>query len=419
MQVVIRAAALALLLSLVDDRSMRLLDDWIAAVDEHTAGEHDAALARIAAWREDDLETMLDYVQALAGLRTNTSDRARRREHLTSRGELGAIVKLSEHLKSRGGFDRFLTRAVLLHTDLAMFGSARVTAAPRPPGARRLPNQPTRRIDVLSQDGQVLQYQLANPHWQYARDLLDALPRTPQRNPVVAQWYRAIGSHFMLQRSFAEAIDHFEAARGTVPDDPDVLYGAACLEELFGAPRIQDYVRVATQQGVIIRSVSSPQSHFKRAAEMLRKALAARPDFSEARLRLGRLLVEQENYDEALTHLQQVTASAKDSTLIYYAEIFSGDAALGLGRPAAARTAYERALDQYPSAQAAHLGLAAALRLLGERQAAVDAVMSTVTLPSKARDEDDEPWWSYYEGTPAEVDRLLASLRAPYRERAK
>lgn len=400
-----------------NSRAMELLGDWIVAVDQHTVGEHDAAITALSEWSLADLDLMQAYVNALTGVPRNTTARERRRSTI-SLGDLQLIRERIRDLRLRGDFDRFRKRAALLHTDAAMFGSFKMTVEqPLPAGVKR--DQRSRRVDVLSKDGEVQSYQLANPHWEYARDLLDALPKTPERDPIVAQWYRAIGAHFMFQRSFAEAIDHFEAARVVVPNDPGVLYGEACLQEVFGAPRMQDYVRVAIQRGVVIRDISSPRSHFRRATEMLRKALAAKPDFIEARLRLGRLLVEQKIYDEALTHLREVAGASRSSSLFYYAHIFMGDAALALDRPADARAAYERALDRYPSAQAAHLGLAAALRLLGERQSAVDAVMSTATLPADARDEGDEPWWDYYYGDAADVDRLLEELRTPYRERRK
>lgn len=415
-----RVGALLLAASLIstpaaNDRAMELLRDWIGAVDEHTPGEHDSALQRISSWADDQVEMMLDYVQALADLPVNTTERRRRRNHVTA-DDRPFIGKLTTQLESRGDFDRFLKRAALLHTDLAMFGSARITAAPPPPVAGRVRNQPTRRVDVLSHDGQVQQYQLANPHWQYARDLLDALPKKPSADPILAQWYRAVGAHFMLHRSFAEAMDHFDAAREMVPNEPDVLYGDACLQEVLGAPRIQDYVRVAMRQGVTFRDVASSQSHVKRAVELLRKTLAIKPNFIEARLRLGRLLVEQKNYSEAITHLQTVMRSTTEPRLLYYAWIFSGDAAMGRDNPGGARIAYQHALELYPDAQAASLGLATALRFSGERQPAVEAIMSTLAVAPDARDEADEPWWNYFDGDEIDVNRLLAQLRAPYLE---
>ena len=242
------------------------------------------------------------------------------------------------------------------------------------------------------------------------------MPKEKGRDPIIGQWYEAVGAHFLIHRQFAEAIGHFAIARRVAPDDPGVQYGEAWLQEILGSPRIQDYVRVSLQTGVNITGVWSPQTHFKNAAELLRKAVATRPDFVEARLRLGKILVEQKNYAEALDHLGRVATSTEDAALRYHAFLFSGDAALSLERAGDARTAYEHALDLFPRAQAAQLGLGASLRLLGERQTAIDAIMSTIMVSPDARDESDEPWWDYYDGNDAAVDRLLAALREPYLE---
>ena len=78
------------------------------------------------------------------------------------------------------------------------------------------------------------------------------------------------------------------------------------------------------------------------------------------------------------------------------------------------RASYERALEAYPDAQSARLGLATALRAAGNREAAVNAVMTTLTIEPNTRDIRDDPWWEYYEGDAANVERLLQELRAPF-----
>lgn len=397
-----------------NDRAWRLLDQWIVMVDRHTPGEDDDAIAELSKWSLGDLDLMQAYVDAVTGVPLDTTSRSRRRRALS--GQMGTIRKISEDLKLRGDFDRFRKRAALLHTDAALFESFEMKVR-QPLLTTRAHDRYTRRVDVLSLDGQVQQFQLADPHWDYARDLLDSLPTKPQPDPLVAEWYRAIGAHFVLHRSFAEAHEHFKSVPASVAKDPLVSFGAATLQEVLGAPRVQDYVHVAMQNGVMIAGISSSSTHFQRAIGLLRDALAAKPDFTEARLRLGRLLCEQKEYEEALTHLRQAIGSRPRKPLLYYAHIFSGDALMGLGRAADARDEYKHALDAYPDAQAARFGFAAALRMLGERQTAIDAVMATITVPPDARDVADEPWWNYYDGDEAGVDQLLANLRAPFRER--
>jgi tetratricopeptide (TPR) repeat protein len=203
-----------------------------------------------------------------------------------------------------------------------------------------------------------------------------------------------------------------------VPDDPGVLFGEACLQETLGSPDIQNFARLARlPKGMVLTGISPAQTHFRRAQALLERALALQPDFAEARLRLGHVLSEQQRHADALLHLSQVVAASNDRVLLYYAHLFSGDAALALDRLTDARASYERAMQSHPESQAARLGLAAALRAGGDRAAALEAAMPTLTIEPRTRDTDHEPWWEYYIGDAANVERLLDELRAPFRAR--
>jgi tetratricopeptide (TPR) repeat protein len=413
--------SLAFVVQASDDPATRMLNEWIRSVDEHRAGEKDAALARVAAWNHDELEIMRGYVQVFAEVPVSSPERVARRRAIA--GHLGTIRDLLQVTLARGEFDRFRQRAAMLHTDAALLTSVPAVAS-SPVGRLRRPRLPRDEresdIDVQNFDGRVEGFALANPHWQFAMDLLEALPGKPTRDPIVARWYRAIGAYFARNHSFGNAYRHFDRARRIVPDDPGVLYGEACLQETFGGPRQQNFVRVASlPSGLRLIGVESPETHFRRAETLLKRALAARPDFVDARLRLGHVLVEQRQYDAALPHLARVVSESRDPMLVYYAHLFAGDAALGLDRPSESRTSYERALEVYPEAQAARLGLGAALRAGGDREAALSAVMTTLTVAPRSRDGDDDPWWQYYEGDGANVDRLLRELRAPFRSPAR
>lgn len=415
-----RATALLLALTLAasaEDPRITKLREWIAAVDAHRLGEADEPLKRVASWNFDELDR---NVKAIDVLINPSSKRTVSRNAFVQSPIQGQLEKLSKDLRARPDIDTFRKRAALFHTDAALLFPAPVIVGNLPPASAGRRSYDTRRVDVMSSDGHIERYQVSSPHWDYARLLLRSLPSTPQRDPIVARWYRAIGSEFILHRKFADAVDHFQSANDVVPDDPDVLYGQACLQEILGAPRIQDYVRIARQTGTNIIGIATPATHFKRAETMLRKALAAKPDFPEAHLRLGRVLAELGSHDEALAQLQQVIdRTGANTALTYYAHLFAGDARLALNHVDDARESYQHALDLFPSAQAAHLGLGAAMRLMGDRQAALAAVLETTTVPPDTRDQSHEPWWNYYDGDEADVVALLEELRAPLREPIK
>lgn len=417
----------ALLLSLAlysaadNERAMRMLSEWIVFVDRHAAGERDEALGKVGTWSADDLDLLRGYVEAFAAVPVDNAGRAARRRQISGT-DLAAIKQRTLDIQARGDFDTFRKRAAILHTDAAILETLPMvvpppTARSQKPQWRR--DEPEPAVDVKSFDGRVERYEIANPHWQFAMDMLDALPARPQRDAIVAQWYRAIGAYFAQQHNFADAFRHFERARRVVPTDPEVLFGEACYQETMGSPRMQNFNRVTKlPNGLVILGIAPAETHHRRAEGLLKRALAARPDFVDARLRLGRVLSEQRQHEAALTHFAQVVAESRDEVLAYYAHLFAGDAALALNRPAESRASYERALAARPLSQAGWLGLGAALRAAGDRGAAIEAVMTTVMMGPKARGVEDDPWWQYYEGDAANVERLLDNLRAPFRSSA-
>jgi tetratricopeptide (TPR) repeat protein len=419
----------ALLLSIVfasasataDERAIRMLSDWVIAVDQHTAGESDKALTRITAWTYDDLELMRTYVETLAEAPTvNNRDRGRRWTALGANDKV-QIAALKEEVRRRGDFDSFRKRAAVLHTDAAILAALPlVVDAPVPKTGRpRSRGEQQRSVQVMSFDGQFENFSLRNLHWDFAMDLLDALPAKPARDPIVALWYRAIGAYFANERRFADGLDHFERARAVVPDDPYVLFGEASLQEILGAPRIQNYYKVTTlPNGLSILGVDSPATHWRRAENLLRRAVTGAPQFAEARLHLGRIYVQQEKYADGLALLQQAAPELSDPTLRYYARLFAGDALHSLGRIPEARDSYELALALFPDSQSARLGLGSALRTAGEREEALAVMLPTLTKGADSRDDRD-PWWDYYFGDAEKVDQLLDELRAPFRSPAQ
>lgn len=391
-----------------------MLLDWIVAVREHRAGESDKALSTITAWTYDDLEMMRPRLETLAGAPTrNNPERAKRRSRLTA-GDMAAI---EEALKFRGvmDFDTFRRRAAILHTDAALLGDPpKVTRQPTtdPRGALPL-NSGQRRVNIRSYDGRFESLEYSNPHWDLAMDMLDALPASP-RDPFVGQWYAAIGTYLVQFRRFADALIHFERARALAPDDPRVLYAEARLHETLASPRIQNFIRVTTpMNGVTIRGVDSSRTEWRRAETLLQRAIAADPTLVPARLRLGRVVMRQQRWDEGLRLVQQALTETTDTALSYYANLFAGDAELALGNTDDAERSYERALSLFPDSQSARLGLAAAISAAGEREEAVTAILPTLTQSPEGR-ADDDPWWIYHDSNLDEAAAELARLRAPF-----
>jgi tetratricopeptide (TPR) repeat protein len=328
------------------------------------------------------------------------------------------MTAIREAMTARGvmDFDTFRRRAAVLHTDAALLGDPPVvTRQPVPNKSAGLPLKGERRINVRSFDGRFESLEYSNPHWDLAMDMLDALPASP-RDPFVGQWYAAIGTHLVQRRNFADALVHFDRARPLVPDDPRVLYSEARLHEALGSPRIQNYIHVTVPaNGMSIQRVGSARTELRHAEELYQRALDGDPSFTAVRLRLGRVVMRQQRWDEGLRLVQQALKETGDKTLGYYGNLFAGDAELALGNTDDAQRSYERALTLFPDSQSARLGLAAALDGAGEREESVAAILPTLTKRPEGR-ADDDPWWVYYDANLTEADAELARLRAPFRE---
>jgi tetratricopeptide (TPR) repeat protein len=129
------------------------------------------------------------------------------------------------------------------------------------------------------------------------------------------------------------------------------------------------------------------------AAGLLRRALAADPERSEAALRLGSILLAQDRPHEAEAFLERAVAQARDDPQRYLALLFLGRAAELLEKPNDSVQFYRRALEAHPDAQAARLGLARCQEA-SDGPAAARPLVAAV-LDAKAPQAVPDPWWSY------------------------
>src|SRR5262245_49986659 len=102
---------------------MQLLHQWTVAVEQHQAGERDAALTSVSTWTNDELELMRAYVQLLVELPLTNNER-RARTAKVPRADLAAIRGLAKNLRARDDIGDFRKRAAIFHTDAALLASA-------------------------------------------------------------------------------------------------------------------------------------------------------------------------------------------------------------------------------------------------------------------------------------------------------
>jgi tetratricopeptide (TPR) repeat protein len=177
------------------------------------------------------------------------------------------------------------------------------------------------------------------------------------------------------------ALPFAETAAAAGPPDGEALLLNACVKEGLAL-------------GEMARAHEGKARQLRREAEtLLREAITAAPTLTEARLRLGGVLLAQERPLEAEAVLQQ-SGEAPERRQRYLALLLLGRASELKGNPDGGAGFYRRALEVWPQSQAARLGLARCLEASAGPRAARPLVTATL-LDSRRVGREPDPWWSY------------------------
>ncbi|HMD34844.1 MAG TPA: hypothetical protein VKH42_07745 [Vicinamibacterales bacterium] len=455
----------------VDNASMDRLQQWLEALSTHTPGAQDDALERVQSWSPDELRMLWINGTALLSLMHEPAWKkifvtiAEIHEGklkplaltITPEGKPSTTIRYSlmqtqrlkvmacvaggdtfcpeilatgalpadlDHLSDlvraskRVGDDNFvLRRGAMLHADVAI--AAREAVGPVAPAlsirSSALPGPD--QIEFTMFDGSPLGSREVGIQWIIARMLLDEVvppgskKPAPGRDDGVRDWYRATAA--WMQNVESHDTQHLDRARDLFPNDPDILFLSGSQREMFAAPRIQGAVQSAALPPNLTLDVASDQKETRRAEEYHRRAIAARPDFAEAHLHLGHVLLARGAYADAAVHLRQARGALIDPLLQYYAEIMLGSAETHLSRYDAARASYGSAAAMQPTAQAPLFGLAEMERRRGDRKGTLAALERVFALPP-AEPERDDPWWRYYTSQARNADELVDALRRSF-----
>jgi tetratricopeptide (TPR) repeat protein len=292
---------------------------------------------------------------------------------------------------------RIVERALVLHTDIA-------TMHRGPRDYRGL--APGRNVASLFQDGQVQGQAAGTYHWEFARRLIEQLPRGEERLRVGRLFYRATGALLQGWMEYAELRPHLAAAGRVLPEDPVLLLYVGTMDHAYGGPRMQrffdDQERAArtgpitsNQTVSIPSSLPSPRrptsSTFLGLAERtFRRTLEIEPGLVEARIRLAHVLSDLQRYDEAVATLAPIATMPLPPLMDYYASLVAGRAARARGETDAAQAAFERAAVIYPRAPAPWYGLSDLAASRGDAIQALDYLQRVAMTKYEA---GGEPWW--------------------------
>lgn len=213
---------------------------------------------------------------------------------------------------------------------------------------------------------------------------------------LAVAWLLQVTGGFELLRP------HLKAALNDYPNDAEVMVARAVLEEAGASPRLAG----SSSERKSARALREAETTYRR-------ALQSAPALTEARVRLGYVLLRLHRLEEARHELSAARTVAVNQRDTYLAELFLAATHEAEGSADQAVASYRRAHEVAPDCQVAALGLAHALRLVGEYEsAAATARAAAVGGPSACED----PWWSYDYGQAWKLDAALEILRRTVRQ---
>jgi tetratricopeptide (TPR) repeat protein len=396
-----------------DEASARALRRWVDAVVQHQPGSADASAAFTASLSFDqrlELNPAMElFVKGLRGDMRSSRDAAQRQ-----------IIDLCLALRRDPGADSFVRRAVILHTDSALFANRLPppdeSAAPPGRATRRPPSSPLLSIRraVTEADGRILGRTRGDWNWPFARYLLETLMPSassqvaPDRD-FVAAWYHAADAYLMASGNLAEMRPQLQQASIVLADDPHVLFDRACYSEAFGLPSMQALRDDATLRYArdIEVGIPSEDSANAEAERLFRRVIAADAGYGEAHLRLARLLERQGRYEDAAAEIARALAAPADRQGSYLAHIVAGRIDAARRRPSEALAHYSAALALFADAQSALLGASEAALMTSDVNAAVSFAQR---LGPRSRELSSDPWWSYRLGAGRDAAALIGGL---------
>jgi tetratricopeptide (TPR) repeat protein len=430
-----------------DPRMLRL-EVWLKAILHHQPGEFDEAAERIARWSHGDLEALsVDVValsQLMRDLRRNyfiirrpgqkvtqqvrftprQVDRmrllacaaagiAKQRDCLLRKALLlldDELLQLNDVVAAavaRGQLDYVLRRAAMLHAVVAMSTRSTVFDSDYRPA-----DGAARRVTIRVEDGRDTATYFGAIHWDIGRSLLDVV--RPAGDPMILLWYQATAS-WMQANGYHESVDHLAGGLRLFPKDAALLFLRGVEHESLARPAIQAAARSVDLPPGYQLAVQSQETEFREAETQFRRALAVAPDYFEARLRLGRVLLMRGRAREAAEELRRANAAAPDDLMKYYAAMFLGGAEEALGNFDESDELYSRASALYREAQSPHVAQSSLARRRGDRDGALAGIERVFELAIEHPDGDD-PWWTYDTAAGRNADRLFDGLKQMFLE---
>jgi tetratricopeptide (TPR) repeat protein len=253
------------------------------------------------------------------------------------------------------------------------------------------------------------------PHLDAARQILALIRDDERRREFERPWFLAVTLHLYRRGQWPLALRYVDAALRRYEDDALLLLERGSLIEsqiaLDPPPLLADVlVRSPSREAGALSRQADRQARLRDAEATYRRALRARPDLVEARVRLGRVLCQRGEPSQAAEELAAAAAHPRaDQAMRYLASLFLGAAREAEKRPREAVEAYRTAVALGTESTVAAVALSHALHDAGDRGASQDVLRAALSGARGRREWD--AWWSYRWGRSHEADAQLEALR--------
>jgi tetratricopeptide (TPR) repeat protein len=292
----------------------------------------------------------------------------------------------------------------MLHADIAMLASSNTFRRTKPGDTSR-----QQWAGLLLDDGRGTDFTATPFHWILGRLLIDRID-SPSTDEFVNLWYRATTAVMLASADYAGAEPHLIHAQRLLPARAHVWLSAGVVHAYFATPAVQNAALARKlPEGYTLR-VGDERRELALAEQSFRRAIALNQDDAEARLRLGRVLAQQQRHDEALVELGAAGALARDAIQQYFVHLFAGQAAAELGQLDRASASFKRAATLYPDAQSPMVALSELAVRRGDRAAAA-AALQGLLMVSPDRSPGSDPWWAYDVSYGRDANAVVGELR--------